>query len=78
MSVIKYKDFGFVTLEFRKREDGEICLTLDGTDYRTGYKMRIMRVKRFIDDWNADIDKGKNPIDALAKQKGTSHFTGGD
>ena len=62
MSVYRYKELGFVTLEFRKREDAEICLNLDGTDYRTGYKMKIFRVKRFIDEWNADIEKGKNPI----------------
>lgn len=78
MSVIKYKDFSFVTLEFRRRDDGEVCLTLDGTEYRTGYKMRIMRVKRFIDDWNSDIDKGRNPIDQMAKSKGASLFTGGE
>lgn len=78
MSVIRYKDLGFVTLEFRKRDDAEICLSLDGTEYKTGFKMRIMRVKRFMDDWNADIDKGKNPIDSMTKQKGISHFTGGD
>lgn len=62
MSVKKYKELGFVTLEFRKREDAETCLHLDGTEYKTGYKMRIMRIKRFMDDWNADIEKGKNPL----------------
>jgi len=49
MSVNRYKDLGFVTLEFRKRDDAEVCLNLDGTDYKTGYKMKILRVKRFID-----------------------------
>ena len=77
MSVIIFKDLGFVTLEFRKRDDGEVCLTLDGTEYRSGYKMKIMRVKRFMDDWNAEIDKGKNPIDSFSKNKQTSLFTGG-
>ena len=62
MSVKKYKELGFVTLEFRKREDAETCLHLDGTEYKTGYKMRIMRVKRFMDEWNEDIGKGKNPL----------------
>jgi hypothetical protein len=49
MSVHRYKDLGFVTLEFRKREDAEVCLNLDGTEYKTGFKMRIMRVKRFME-----------------------------
>lgn len=62
ISVIRYQELGFVTLDFRKREDAEICLHLDGTDYKSGYKMRILRVKRFMDEWNSDIEKGKNPI----------------
>ena len=62
ISVIRFKDLGFVTLDFRKREDAEICLNLDGTEFTTGSKMRILRVKRFMDEWNSDIDKGKNPI----------------
>lgn len=71
MSVYKHKELGFVTLEFRRREDGDQCLNLDGTEYRTGYKMKIMRVKRFIDEWNADIEKGKNPITSqLLNSKG--------
>lgn len=61
MAVHRYKDLGFVTLDFRRREDADICLNLDGTDYRTGYKMRIMRVKRFIEEWNSEIDNGRNP-----------------
>jgi hypothetical protein len=60
---------GFVTLDFRKREDAEICLNLDGTDFRTGYKMKIMRVKRFMDDWNNDIEKGRNPVQGLISSK---------
>ena len=31
MSVHRYDGLGFVTLEFRKRDDAEICLDLDGT-----------------------------------------------
>ena len=65
ISVIRYKDLGFVTLDFRKREDADICLNLDGTHFTSGSKMRILRVKRFMDEWNNDIDKGKNPIQAL-------------
>jgi hypothetical protein len=48
-------------MEFRKRDDAEICLNLDGTEYCSGYKMKIVRVKRFIDQWNEDVAKGKNP-----------------
>lgn len=79
ISVIRFKDLGFVTLDFRKREDAEICLNLDGTDFTTGSKMRILRVKRFMDEWNSDIDKGKNPIQALLNKQGApvSNFTGG-
>jgi hypothetical protein len=62
ISVIRYKDLGFVTLDFRKREDADICLDLDGTEYQSGYKVKIMRVKRFMDDWNHDIERGRNPI----------------
>jgi hypothetical protein len=37
--------------------------------------MKIFRVKRFIDEWNADIEKGKNPItSSLFGSKGSSHF----
>ena len=36
MSVNRYKGLGFVTLEFRRRDDAEICLSLDGTDYSKG------------------------------------------
>jgi hypothetical protein len=62
MAVIRYKDLGFVTLDFRKREDAEICLNLDGTEYKSGYNMRILRVKRFMEEWNNEIEKGRNPI----------------
>lgn len=61
MSVHRYEGLGFVTLEFRKRDDAEICLNLDGTEYSSGNQMRIMRVKRFMDQWNEDIENGKNP-----------------
>ena len=43
---------GFVTLEFLKKEDADICLALDDLkEFRqgTGIKMRILRVKRFIE-----------------------------
>lgn len=75
MSVYRYKDLGFITLEFRRREDAEICLNLDGTEYRAGQRMKIMRVKRFIDEWNADMERGKNPITSqLLGTKGKTHF----
>lgn len=61
MSVHRYEGLGFVTLEFRKRDDAEICLNLDGTEFSSGNQMRIMRVKRFMDQWNEDIENGKNP-----------------
>jgi len=79
MSVYRYKDLGFVTLEFRKREDAEVCLNLDGTEYKSGFKMRIMRVQRFIEQWNAEIEKGRNPTtSAFIGDKGSSHFTDSD
>ena len=49
MSVHRYEGLGFVTLEFRKRDDAEVCLNLDGTEYSSSNHMRIMRVKRFMD-----------------------------
>jgi hypothetical protein len=63
MSVRKYEELRFVTLEFRKRADAEVCLTLNGTEYSSSctHSMRIMRVKRFTDQWNDAIDKGRNP-----------------
>jgi hypothetical protein len=88
MSVEKarYKDLGFVTLEFRKREDADICLDLDGTKYsslqHTG--MKIMRCKRFTIFWNDEIHKGRNPAaEALGIRAKEKHFqdfntTGGD
>ena len=65
MSVHRYDGLGFVTLEFRKRDDAEICLDLDGTQYIGDNKMKIMRVKRFMDQWNEEIDKEKNPAASI-------------
>jgi len=67
MSVHRYDELGFVTLEFRKRNDAEICLNLDGTEYSSNHTMRIMRVKRFMDWWNEEIDKGRNPAETTVK-----------
>jgi len=61
ISVRRFDDLGFVTMEFRKRDDAEICLFLDGTEYSSGYKMRIVRVKRFIEQWNDEVGRGRNP-----------------
>ena len=75
MSVHRYEGLGFVTLEFRKRDDAEICLNLDGTEYSSGNQMRIMRVKRFMDQWNEDIDNGKNPAAHIyAQARGQSRL----
>ena len=68
MSVHRYDGLGFVTLEFRKRDDAEICLDLDGTEYNCGNPMRIMRVKRFMDQWNDEIDKDRNPAAPIYAQ----------
>jgi hypothetical protein len=78
IAVIRYKDLGFVTLDFRKRDEAETCLNLDGTEYRSGYKLKIQRVNRFMDNWNSDIEKGRNPIQQLISHKGItgSNFTG--
>ena len=79
MSVHRYKDLGFVTLEFRKREDAEVCLNLDGTEYKSGFKIRIMRVKRFMEWWNSEMDKGRNPAtSAMLGSKTGTHFTSVD
>ena len=79
MSVHRYKGLGFVTLEFRKRDDAEICLNLDGTEYSSGNAMRIMRVKRFMDNWNEDIEAGKNPAAQIyAQARGQSRLDAAD
>jgi hypothetical protein len=53
MSVYRFRTLGnFVTLDFRKREDADVCLNLDGTEFKSGLKMKIQRVKRFIEEWN--------------------------
>ena len=62
--VQRYPLLGFVTLEFRKRQEADIILLLDdvkefSSDHKI--KMRIFRVKRFIEQWNNMIDHGKNP-----------------
>ena len=61
--VQRYTRLGFVTLEFRKRHDADIILLLDEVKefQANSGKMRIFRVKRFMDWWNDMIDKGKNP-----------------
>jgi hypothetical protein len=83
ISVRRFDDLGFVTMEFRKRDDAEICLNLDGTEYCSGYKMKIVRVKRFIDQWNEEVAKGRNPaMDPLGFRVGgvvgKSNFSGVD
>ena len=52
-----------MTLEFRKREDADICLNLDGAKYSNQLRqaMRIYRCKRFVIYWNDEINQGKNP-----------------
>jgi hypothetical protein len=78
MSVYRYRNLGnFVTLDFRKREDADICLNLDGTEFKSGFKMKILRVKRFIEEWNKEIDKGIMPGKNGAASKGT-HFSEAD
>ena len=77
MSVHRYDGLGFVTLEFRKRDDAEICLDLDGTSYLGDCKMKIMRVKRFMDQWNEEIDRGGNPA-AAVYSTGQSRIKGGN
>ena len=66
---------GIVSLEFRKKQDSEICLMLDdvkefSNDFKV--KMRIFRVKRFIHYWNDIIDKGANPLAALVEGHNTN------
>lgn len=79
MSVHRYRDLGgFVSLEFRKRDEGDQCLHLDGTEYRSGFKMRIMRVKRFMEDWNSEIERGRNPLLSSSSTKDKTHFTNQD
>jgi Asp-tRNA(Asn)/Glu-tRNA(Gln) amidotransferase C subunit len=56
---------GFVTLEFRKRHDAELCLKLDDVQAfsdKIESKMKINRVPRFIEQWNAILEKGENPL----------------
>ena len=75
MSVSRYAHLaqGYViSMDFRSRVDADVCLNLDGTDYRSGYKMRLYRVKRFVEEWNKEIDKSKNPFTTLVSGKSTS------
>ena len=76
MSVRRYAGLGFVTLEFRKRNDAEICLNLDGTNcFGSTNQLKIMRVKRFVDHWNEQISSGKNPASSSSHIKGLSNFS---
>ena len=60
-----------MTLEFRKRADAEICLLLDDVKAfgDSGVKMRVYRPKRFIERWNALVEKGKNPMQDMLRGK---------
>jgi hypothetical protein len=52
MSVKRYDELAFITLEFRKRTDADICLSLDGTGTYSSsctQPMKILRVRRFVD-----------------------------
>ena len=81
--VSRFKELGIVTLEFRKRAEAEICLLLDdvkefvldrATDLEkvNSVKMRVYRLKRFIERWNAQVDAGKNPMEAMLRGKNTN------
>mmetsp|Transcript_6813 Transcript_6813/g.11489 ORF Transcript_6813/g.11489 Transcript_6813/m.11489 type:complete len:310 (+) Transcript_6813:324-1253(+) len=64
-AVQRYPTMGFVTLEFRKRQDSEYILKLDDVqEYseKINVKMKINRVPRFIEMWNDQIAQGRNPI----------------
>ena len=66
--ITRYTQLGFVTLDFRKRQDADIILLLDDVkEFSPDFalKMRIFRVKRFIDQWNNTIDSGVNPCASL-------------
>ena len=59
-----YETLGICTLEFKKKQDSDVCLLLDDVkefSITTKLKMRIFRVKRFITFWNNCIHHGLNP-----------------
>lgn len=63
-----YETLGITTLEFKKKQDSDVCLLLDDVkefskDIKV--KMRIFRVKRFITFWNTKIEQGLNPLAQL-------------
>ena len=67
-AVKRYEDLGVVSLEFKKKQDSEICLMLDdvrefSNDFKV--KMRIFRTKRFISYWNDILKSGGNPLAGL-------------
>ena len=67
-AVKRYEELGIATLEFRKKQDSDICLLLDDVKEFSStlkVKMRIFRVKRFITYWNDIIEKGQNPMQSL-------------
>lgn len=67
-AVQRYPTMGFVTIEFKKRQDAEYCLKLDEVQPfsdKLDVKMKINRVPRFIEQWNNTIDSGRNPISQL-------------
>ena len=73
-AVQRYPTMGFVTLEFKKRQDSEYCLKLDDViqySDKLEIKIKINRVPRFIEIWNDIIDSGKNPVAHLISGKET-------
>ena len=67
-AVKRYSDLGIVSLEFRKKQDSEICLMLDDVrEFSNEFKvkMRIFRTKRFITHWNDILKTGGNPLAGL-------------
>ena len=55
----------YAVIQINDKEDLEHCTTIDGTEWK-GNKIRVRRPKKFIEDYNKEIDKkmGLMPIEA--------------
>ena len=46
----------YAIIQINDKEDIEHCVSIDGTDWK-GHKVRVRRPKKFIEEYNKEIDR---------------------
>jgi len=53
----RHKTMGYVVLDFRRKEEADLCLKLDGMNYGKDNSLKVQRVKRFLQRWNEEVEE---------------------